>query len=203
MPIWPRLVLTCARRPPARLLARKFDDEAAAAGAARDAVDAAPVRVGDGFDHRQAEPAAAALARTRTVGAHERSEDIGVQGGVDARSLVFDGHLYMPRRVMHGNPYLARAGVAPRVLQQRQQRLAQPGRIAVRVVFLTAGFQFQHETGGAELRVAQGRHRMHLGHHVGARAAHVQPCIVGQAQHAQVLDQARQAFDLGKQAAEL
>ena len=90
---------------------------------------------------------------------------------------------------MHGNPHLARAGIAARVLQQRQQRLAQAGRVAVRVVFFAAGFQLQHEAGGAELGIDQGHHRMHFGHHVGTCAAHVQPRIVGQAQHAQILDQ--------------
>ncbi|KUP01421.1 hypothetical protein AR276_09190 [Stenotrophomonas maltophilia] len=112
-----------------------------------------------------------------------------MQFRVDARTLVFDRHLHVAGRVMHCNPHLARAGIAPRVLQQRQQCLAQAGRVAVRVVFLAAGFQLQHEAGGAELRIDQGHHRMHLGHHVGARATHVQPRVVGQAQHAQVLDQ--------------
>ena len=104
---------------------------------------------------------------------------------------------------MHGNPHLARAGIAACVLQQRQQRPAEAGRVAVRVVFLAAGFQLQHEAGGAELRIDQGHHRMHFGHHIGARATYVQPRVVGQTQHAQILDQAREALDLRQQAAEL
>ena len=146
--------------------------------------------IGDGLDHRQAQPAAAALARARAIGAHERSEDVGVKFRVDARAFVLDRHLHVSGRVVHGNPHLARAGVAARILQQCQQGLAQACRVTVRVVFLAAGFQLQHEAGGAELRVDQGHHRMHFGHHVGACAAYVQPRVVGQAQHAQILDQA-------------
>ena len=63
-PIWPRWEHTCARRPLVRLLARQFDDETAAAAAAGRAAGTATMCIGDGLDHRQAKPAATALART-------------------------------------------------------------------------------------------------------------------------------------------
>lgn len=94
------------------------------------------MRIGDCLDHRQPQPAATALTRARAVAAQEGIEDLLTQRRIDAGTFVVDGDLYVGGGVVHGDADPAGRGVAPRILQQRHQRLADPGRVAMRRMLL-------------------------------------------------------------------
>ncbi len=155
----------------------------------------------NGSHHGQPQAAAPASARARIVRAPESLEDMGCEVGGNTRAIVLDTQMAPSMFDARLNPYRTGHGMPMHVFEQGQQRLPNPDRIAAHAPRLQ--IQDGVLARGAE-HVPKKRHNgFDFSGKVGLPHLKVQMAAFRQADHAQILDQPGQAFDLGQQAAEL